>query len=136
NRVNDCLRSDSNNLLRIVSKRGNEEPVVCGIKGKMINAPFHIRQGDGSGQHERRSARRWRVFLSTHSYAECHNQSQTETTCFSQFFSPSQTVSNRSQACRRSSPATAAQAMRTGSGTFQRNSTARLTALISMVGKS
>jgi hypothetical protein len=45
-------------------------------------------------------------------------------------------VSYRSQACRRSSPATAAQAIRTGSGTFQRNSTARLTAQINMVGRS
>jgi len=45
-------------------------------------------------------------------------------------------ISYRSQACRRSSPATAAQAISTGSGIFQRNSTARLTAQINMVGRS
>lgn len=64
--MNHCLGTDSHNLFGVVSQSGDEKPVVHRIEPKMIDAPFYIRQGDGSGQHERSSIRRSRVLLSTH----------------------------------------------------------------------
>jgi hypothetical protein len=134
----NVLGTDSNDLLGVISQRGNNKPIVTRIEPKMINAPFHIRQGDGSSQHERSCARSMRVLLSTHLYGESRNQDQhkTKTAHFSECLLRPQIISLSFQACRRTSPATAAQAIRTGSGTFQRNSMARLTAQISTVGRS
>ena len=84
--MNHGLGADTDNLFAIISQRGNKEPVVYRVEPNMVNAPFHIRQGDGSGQHKRSGARRRRVLLSTHLCGECHNQDQdkTRTTPFSQ----------------------------------------------------
>jgi hypothetical protein len=87
-----CLGTDSNNFFRIVSQRGNEKPVVRRIEPKMINAPFHIRQRNGSSQNERSCARGRRDLVSTHLYCECRYQCQdrTKTAPFSQSSPPSQ----------------------------------------------
>src|SRR5277367_6572593 len=61
--VNNHLRADIDNLHRVVAKRGYEKPVASGIEAEMINAAFHIWQGDGSGQNQRSRARRSRLLL-------------------------------------------------------------------------